>query len=61
MRGAQMILKRLDGNSSIRFKRQERGGNAVHFTAGLLPLNDGSDFHRFAFADFNRSANSEFL
>jgi hypothetical protein len=27
----------------------------------LLPLNDGSDFHGFAFADFNRSANSELL
>jgi hypothetical protein len=27
----------------------------------LLLLNDGSDFHRFVFAIFNRSARSEFL
>jgi hypothetical protein len=57
----QMILKSFDGDSSIRFKRQERCGDALNLAAELLPLNDGSDFHRFAFAAFNRSANSELL
>jgi hypothetical protein len=33
----------------------------LHFAPNLLPLNDRLDFHRFAFAVFNRSANSDLL
>jgi len=43
MRRQQMTLKCLDGNSPIRFKRQERCRDARTFRQ-LLPLNNGRDF-----------------
>jgi len=61
MRGTQMILKGFDRNSPIRFKWQERRGDALHLAAKLLPLIDGSDFHRFALAIFSFSASAEVL
>ena len=61
MCGSQMILKSFDSNSPIRFKWQKCRGNALHFAPKLLPLNDRLDFHHFAFAIFNRFANSELL
>ena len=56
-----MILKSGYGDAPIRFERQKGRGDTLHFAAKPLPRDDGSDFHRFAFAIFNRSANSEFL
>jgi len=56
-----MILKSFDGDSTILFKRQKRRGDALNLAAEDLPLNERFDFHRFAFATFNRSANSELL
>ena len=50
-----MILKNLDRNLSIRFKRQKRCRDSFYFSPQLLFPNHRLDVHAFAFANFSFS------